>query len=192
MFRASGLAGSILTCWAISPAQLVWFDCENLPQRIRLVLIHTHTPVRTHVHEHTCTSRYTCRHTIHTNTWKKKRKCFQNRQEYKKAGECHSRDMITQNNYYSTLEMTAEQGKNGLCVIACLVYISMHVHVRVGACEYECQRSSLSQEPCTLLFKQCLSLMWTSSLLLWLVSYKIHLSSKSQHQNHKLVWHLSF
>lgn len=110
----------------------------------------------------------------------------------KKAGECHSRDMITQNNYYSTLEMTAEQGKNGLCVIACLVYISMHVHVRVGACEYECQRSSLSQEPCTLLFKQCLSLMWTSSLLLWLVSYKIHLSSKSQHQNHKLVWHLSF
>lgn len=123
---------------------------------------------------------------------KKKTKCFQNRQEYKKAGECHSRDMTTQNNYYSTLEMTAEQGKNGLCVIACLVYISMHVHVCVGACVYECQRSSLSQESCTLLFKQCLSLMWTSGLLLWLVSDKIHLSSESQHQNHKLVLRLSF
>lgn len=56
MLRSSGLTGSTLTCWAILTAQLIWSDCENLPQRmrwsIRLVLTHTHMPVRAHLHKH--------------------------------------------------------------------------------------------------------------------------------------------
>lgn len=57
MLRSSGLTGSTLTCWASLPAQLIWSDCENLPQRmrwsIRLVLTHSHASACTLAQAHT-------------------------------------------------------------------------------------------------------------------------------------------